>query len=131
MVNAVRQDLQLYIEKASTLSAFFDFVERFGVSSNRLLDQKLSIDVVINEAKETYVDGLYEDALDLAQDAHQALKDPEVKTMKLEDQALIWVYVTEWAAVSGTGMITGYVLYLLMLKRKLCREVEVTRSKVA
>jgi hypothetical protein len=127
LVNAVRRDFELYTERASTISAFFDFVERFGVSSSRLVDEKGAVDLIVEGAMDSYLDGRYEEALDLAQEAHEALGDLELRTIKLKDQALFWVYLTEWAAVSGTGLITGYVIYLLMLRKRLYRDVRVTR----
>jgi hypothetical protein len=49
--------------------------------------------------------------------------------MSLKDHALLWVDVTAWAAVSGTGMIAGYILSdLLLLRRRLYREVSLTGS---
>ncbi len=51
----------------------------------------------------------------------------ELRTMKLKDEALFWVYVTEWVAVSGTGLLAGYMIYILMLRKALYKQVEVTR----
>jgi len=127
LINALRKDFERYTERASTIAAFFDFVEKFGVSSSRLLDEMLDVDLTIEEAMDAYLEGRYEDSLDLTEEAHEALGELETKSIKLKDQALLWVYITEWAAVSGTSMITGYVLYILMLKKRLHRQVQVTR----
>jgi hypothetical protein len=129
LVNAVRRDFMLYTEKSSTITAFFDFVERFGVSSSRLADEKLEVDAIIDAAMDSYLEGRYEDSLDLAEEAHEALGDLEARTIELKDQALMWVYLTEWAAVSGTCLITGYAIYALMLRRRLYRQVQVTRIR--
>ena len=96
--------------------------------SNKLQDQKSRIDRMMDEARESYLQGLYEDALDQAHAVHDAVGDLELRCMKLKDQALLWVYMTEWAAVSGTGMIAGYILFLLLLRRRLYREVSLTRA---
>jgi hypothetical protein len=127
LVNAVRRDFELYREMTSTIAVFFDFVERFGVSSHRLVEEKLAVDLIIEKASNSYLEGNYEEALDQAREAHDALGELELRTIKLKDRALLWVYVIEWAAVSGTCLITGYVIYLLMLRRRLYRQVEVTR----
>jgi len=52
----------------------------------------------------------------------------EEAAMRLKDRALLWVYVTEWCAVSGTLLVSGLVVYSLLVRRKLYREVVVTRS---
>jgi hypothetical protein len=129
VVNAVRRDFRTYNERTSTINAFIDFIEKFGANSNQIMADKVAADDTINEAMEHYMEGRYAEALEKAEEAHQALIEFELRTMKLKDQALMWVYVTEWAVVSGTGMLAGYVLYALMLRRALYRQVQVTRLK--
>ena len=46
---------------------------------------------------------------------------------ELKDEALFWVYATEWLVVSATGILCGFVLWTFMVRRKLYREIEVTR----
>jgi hypothetical protein len=49
----------------------------------------------------------------------------------MKDRALAWVYVTEWLAITGTTMICGYVLWAIMVRRRLYRAVRVTRLESA
>ena len=49
--------------------------------------------------------------------------------MRAKDSAFFWIYLTEWAAVTATTMLSGYVLYALMMRRKLYREVASTRAE--
>jgi hypothetical protein len=35
--------------------------------------------------------------------------------------------MAEWLVISGTSMITGFVLWTLMVRRRLYREVQVTK----
>ncbi len=127
LVSAVRNDFERYGARTSTISAFLDFAERFGADPRRIVETKSRIDAMMDEGKRLYLDGLYQDALDKSEEAHAALEELELKAMRLKDEALMWVYMIEWAAVTGTCMITGYVLYALMLRRRLYREVSVTR----
>ena len=127
VVNAVRRDFRAYDERASIINAFIDFVEKFGASSNHITSEKLAADAMMERAMESYMEGRYAEALETAQEAHSALMELERKTIRLKDQALIWVYVTEWAAVSATGMLAGYSIFTLMFRRRLYRQVEVTR----
>jgi hypothetical protein len=127
LVNAVRRDLRSYGERVSTINAFIDFIEKFGASSDPIIADMVEVDAKIGTAMENYLEGNFQEALDLAEEAHADLAEFERRTMRLKDQALMWVYVTEWAAVSGTGLLAGYVLYILMLRRTLYRQVSVTR----
>ena len=54
--------------------------------------------------------------------------DLEEDAIRLKRQALAWVYVIEWSAVMGTSMIVGVAVYMLMIKRRLYREVGLTRE---
>jgi len=49
--------------------------------------------------------------------------------MKLKDRALFWVYLTEWSAVMGTLFASGFVVYSLLVRRMLYKEVRLTRSR--
>jgi len=49
--------------------------------------------------------------------------------MRLKDMALMWVYVSEWAAVLGTSLLAGYVVFTLMLRRAMYRQAGMTRLR--
>ena len=129
VVNAVRRDFRAYSERVSTIDSFIDFVEKFGASSDHITAARLGIDGTMEQAMEHYMEGRYDRALEAAEEAHRSLTELERKTMKLKDQALLWVYLTEWAAVSGTGMLAGYAVFALMVRRKLYRQVRATRLR--
>jgi hypothetical protein len=127
LVNAVRRGLREYNEKTSTINAFIDFVEKLGANSNQILEDKLEVDALIEGSMARYLEGRYDEALAMSEEAYRGLAEFELRTMKLKDQALFWVYVTEWAVVSGTGLLSGYLVYILMLRKGLYRQVKVTR----
>ncbi len=129
VVNAVRRGLRDYNERTSTINAFIDFVEKFGANSNQILADKLEVDAIIESAMERYLEGRYDEALAMSEEAHRVLVEFELRTMKLKDEALFWVYVTEWVAVSGIGLLSGYMVYILMLRKGLYRQVETTRFR--
>ncbi len=60
-------------------------------------------------------------------EANDQLNTASEKIWKLKDQALLWVYVTEWLVVSGVGLICGFFLWSVMIRRKLYKEVTVSR----
>ena len=47
--------------------------------------------------------------------------------LEAKDAALFWVFVTEWLVVTASGLICGAVVWTLMVRRRLYREVTVTR----
>jgi hypothetical protein len=50
--------------------------------------------------------------------------------MRLRERALLWVYVVEWLAVTGTLLVCGMVLWTLMIRKRLYRQVAVTRGRL-
>jgi hypothetical protein len=51
--------------------------------------------------------------------------------LDLKDQALMWVYIIEWLAVTATGSLTAVVVWTLMVRRRMYREVGATRLRVS
>ena len=47
--------------------------------------------------------------------------------MKLKDEALMWVYAVEWLATSATFIFCSFILWSLMARKRLYREVSTTR----
>jgi hypothetical protein len=129
LVNAVRRDFREYGERTSTINAFINFIEKFGANSNQIMEDLAEVDSMIGRAMEQYLEGNYQEARDAVESANLELREFDRRTMRLKDQALMWVYITEWAVISGTALLAGYVLYTLMLRRTLYRQVQVTRLR--
>ena len=47
--------------------------------------------------------------------------------IQAKDNALFWIFVIEWFVVTGTSMVAGALLWSLMVRRRLYREVGETR----
>jgi hypothetical protein len=52
----------------------------------------------------------------------------EAEAMAVKARAFLWIWLIEWLVVSGALMVTGMVLWTLMIKRRLYREVKTTRT---
>jgi hypothetical protein len=57
------------------------------------------------------------------------VSESEEIARKAKDAALFWVYVIEWLVTAATPFISGFVLWTLMLRRRLYREVTATRLR--
>jgi hypothetical protein len=55
------------------------------------------------------------------------LEEIEGRAVDLKDRALLWVYLIEWLAVTGTCLAAGFVLWTLMVRRRLYKEIAVTK----
>jgi hypothetical protein len=46
---------------------------------------------------------------------------------RIKDKTIFWIYMVEWSVLTGTSMVTGFIVWGLMVKRRLYREVRTTR----
>jgi len=49
------------------------------------------------------------------------------KTITLKDAVMFWVFAIQWLAVSGTSVMVGFLLWTIMVRRKLYAQVGITR----
>lgn len=127
MAHRSRELMQDYSGLLQTLHSVMDFVERFGTNIAAAEQLLIEIDTEYEEGKAAYMDADLEAAISHLEAATDDLLVASDRIWKLKDEALLWVYITEWLVVAGTGMICGFVLWSIMIRRKLYREVEVTR----
>jgi hypothetical protein len=126
-VHEYRESIHILAIGKSMLFSLMGFVESFGGNSGPIGDEIGTLDDMVAEAKELYLDQDFSGALERAQDAIGKLKEIEKLSVDIKEQALFWVYVIEWLSVTGVSLLAGSVLWLLMVRRKLYREVRVTK----
>jgi hypothetical protein len=100
----------------------------FGANTRPLENELREIDKMRREAMDAYIQQDYESVLGIIDEARERLDDAVDMAMELKDRALLWIYITEASAVMATSLICGVVLWTLMVKRRLYREVSTTRS---
>jgi hypothetical protein len=69
----------------------------------------------------------YEKTWEVAKEGRAYLEDLQHRAMKIKENALLWVYIIEWLSVTGTLVISGSILWMLMVRRSLYREIRGTR----
>jgi len=116
--------------RRSLLMALLDFCESFGASTRSLMPRFEEIDQVIAQAMPEYLQLQFEDMLESYRIADEMLAKAEEEGVNLKNRTLLWVYVIEWLAVTGTSMVCGFLLWSLMIRRRLYREVRTTRFEI-
>ena len=115
-----------YAEKKNLVLSLLDFIDKFGANP-RPVEVKISeADEIRKAASRDYISYQFDLALDGMTQALQVLGESTDLAFRLKDSALFWVYLTEWSAVSGTFILTGSIVYSLMIRRKMYREVATT-----
>ncbi len=117
---------EVYQERLYLLG-FIDFADKFGANLRQVEVGLQEQSDILDEARQSFIKAeMDESDLKLTQlsENYDQLVD---LAFDLWNRAVLWVFVSEWLAVTGTSMIAGYVLWTLMVKRKLYKEASVTR----
>lgn len=127
-VHFLRKRLQSFVEDKAFIISIFDFVERFGANTDELYADLLGVQQEKARVNELYVNGEFDESSEMMDDLQKELAGLSADAMRLKDAALRWVYFVEWLTVIGTSLACGSVVWILMVRRRLYREVAVTRS---
>jgi hypothetical protein len=109
--------------------SLIEFVDQFGATTDKIVEKLDSIGETVSEGKRLYRQNLYEEASELMDEALSEMDAVGREAMKLKDEAMMWVYLIQWLSVTGVSLIAGLVVWTLMVKRRLYREVAATRMR--
>jgi len=130
LVHLARTTMLRIQKRRSLLLSLVEFSESFGANTRGILLMLDDVDAQISRANQKYLQLDYHGTIDAFREAESMLEGVEREAVKVKNRALLWVYTIEWLVVTGTLMICGFVLWSLMVRRRLYREVEVTRANV-
>jgi hypothetical protein len=104
-----------------------EWAETFGADiaplSRRLMDLERDMDGAIDD----YIDQDYPPAITFLQSVSSKVTKMADDAIRLKDRALLWIYVIEWAVATATILISGMVIWTLMVRRRLYRDISGTR----
>ncbi len=123
----IREEINTHIAKASMLISLLEFVEGFGASTLALYQDLERIEEVEKWAEQLYVEDDYDGAAAVFEEVHEMWTEVNVEAARLKRQSLFWVYVIEWTLTTGVLIISGFLLWTLMVRRRLYREARTTR----
>jgi len=123
----IRVEINTHLAKASMLVSLLEFIEKFGASTVRLYEDLDEINRREKVAEEYYRRDDYDSAAQVFEEIHRSWAELNQKAIEAKEKALVWVYVIEWLSVTGTALLSGVLLWALMVRRKLYREIATTR----
>jgi uncharacterized membrane protein len=129
LVYLVRRRMREINEGLSTIYSMAEMVEKFGGSSQSLNGMIIDLQNQREEARSFYFQADMDGALQAFAVAQEKLDDLMNEAIRARNSAAFWIFVTEWATVTGTALLTGVAVWFLMVKRSLYREVEITRLR--
>ncbi len=111
-----------YIQDRRYATEVIEFSESFGADVGTIYDALGGMDQVVREARQRYIQQDYEGSRVRMVEASELMASLVADALKAKDRALAWVYTSEWLALTGTSVIVGWAVYILMIKRRLYSE---------
>ncbi len=125
----MRSDSLTYVNERTLATAVIEFVEKFGAPTDKHYDRLNEVDQIKRDSDQLYMEDRFEDSLAKLEQAYVELGRLAKESIEVEDQALFWIYLVEWLAVSGTAVLIEVIIWTLMVRRRLYREVDITMAK--
>ncbi len=116
-----------YRTERDILVSLINLIDRLGGNVRRLEEMISDADAIRKRAGRDYLLQDYAECAKDLQMARDKLKEINQEAAKVRARAFLWIWLIEWLAVSATLMITGLVVWNVMIKRRLYREVTTTR----
>jgi len=127
-VHDFRRDLFDFGLQQSLLTSLLDFAEIFGANPADEYSRLADVQAIRTRANDHYLDGDFNAAHETMQVALDTLAELEEDVSKLKDRAMMWVYIVEWSVTTSVFLLTGFVLWTLMVRRRFYREVATTKQ---
>jgi hypothetical protein len=117
-------------EMRSYLIELLSFVENFGGRIDKLHAWIVETDGIKALADQAYLEGDFDECLVRLAEVKEENTAISLAAIDAKRNALFWVYVVEWCSMMATLMISSIILWNLMIKRRLYKEVGTSRMVV-
>ncbi len=121
---------RMYLEYRSTrgyLISLMEFAEKVGANMapvNKIIGEA---DKKHRQSADEYIQFEFHKALEFLESSIDDLRTAGGKAIELKDRAMFWIYLIEWSVVTATFAMVGFILWTIMIKRRLYHEVRQTR----
>jgi hypothetical protein len=123
----VKSSFNEFRSRLGILISLRDFIDKFGANTQKIQDEIDELHEAYDGAVELYIQNEFVNSEVAIKEGLALFPQAEDIARREKDAALLWVYIIEWLVASSTMFFSGFVLWTLMVKRRLYREVEVTR----
>jgi hypothetical protein len=115
-----------YNVEKSLLTGMLEFADGFGANTRDMYVRIEEVDELRRSSLDNYRSYSFSDAAEMMESAMSGLAELRDDALDLKDRALLWIYLTQWVAVTGTLLVSGFLVWTLMVRRRLYREVATT-----
>jgi hypothetical protein len=127
LVHATRARLAEIETEWLCLLSTMDVAYKFGANLAPIDRQLAEVNRARQEADRLYIYQDFESCMSCLDATESDLEVLVERTMAIKDAVMVWIFAIQWLSVSGTSMVAGYVLWVLMVRRRILTEVKTTR----
>jgi hypothetical protein len=127
LIHSLRTGFWSMRVRLTSVADTLGFVEKFGANTHPMERQMGQAANLVRDAESYYVRKEHDAAMQMLEDIEATLVSLHEGAMRLKGQALFWVHAVEWTVTSGTGLLAALLVWTLMVRRRLYREVGGTR----
>jgi len=113
--------------QASLVVSMMEWADGFGANTLPLSERVAKLDVDMARAKEDYLDQEYDAAITILHSTSSAMSLITSDAVRIKNEALFWVFLSEWLVVTATFSLSGVCVWSVMIRRKLYRAAPTTR----
>ena len=129
MFHRLKERFYEYADKKGYIISMVEFVEKFGANTNPLMVKVIVMDDRWKGARRLYIAQDYDGCWSLFDQLLADIDSFTQDALMLRDKALFWVYVSEWCTIAATFLLSGFLLWSLMVGRRLYKMVDQTRLR--
>jgi len=129
VVHNLRLSFETYSTARSIAISLMDFADKMGAT---VRVPELTVEKAngkLAEAKQLFLDREMDEAAMVMEEAQVLLSTAEEQAVEARNSVMAWVFMIEWLAVTGTFLFSGIILHSLLIRRRLYRQVAVTRGQ--
>jgi hypothetical protein len=127
VVHEVRTGFEVFRRARLLILGTVELAEKFGANTFKVEEEMAGLNDLHERARDEYSSGEYEASLDTLDEASMEADRILELAFDLKDEAMFTAYVIQWLVTSGTLLLSGSILYSLMVRRRLYRDIESTR----
>jgi hypothetical protein len=122
-----RSLLSIFQEQKLLVFHLIEWADKFGANTLSVSSRLTDLEDTVEEATTCYLDQDYQTAISIMGSVSSGIVEALNEAMRAKDSALFWVYTSEWLSVTASAILSGFILWTLMIRRRLYKPVDVTK----
>ncbi len=124
---AARELLSTFKAQKLLILSMIEWADGFGANVLSVSSDLTDLEADVEESTSHYLNQEYTASITLMDALDTRVVEITREAVRLKDEAMFWVFLSEWLAVTSATLLSGIVVWTLMVRRRLYRSVTTTR----